>query len=96
MWSQLGDCTITVIARGTRYLSALWQAAWDAGDGDHQIGKGRAVTSDEMMKLYKNPDLDPSVPLDHYPSDADADWSKIERVIATTPPISTKKRRPSA
>jgi hypothetical protein len=96
MWDVFGDRTITVMARGTRYLAALWQAAWTAGDGDTRIGKGRPVTKQELMTLYNDPKIVPSIPLDHYPSDAKADWSQIEPVAHTEGPAKQAKKKKAA
>jgi hypothetical protein len=79
MWDAFGDDTVTCMARGTRYLAAIWQAAWDAGNGDAKIGEGRVLKPADLMKLYNNPDVAPSVALDRYPDDASTDWSKIKR-----------------
>jgi hypothetical protein len=78
MWDEFGDRTITVMARGTRYLAALWQAAWTLGGGDGTIGAGPEIDEDDIRKLYENPTIAPSIPLDHYPSDHDSDWSTIK------------------
>jgi hypothetical protein len=67
------------MARGTRYLAAIWQAAWDAGDGDRTIGEGPTITEKSMMDLYNNPNVIPSLALDQYPDDMHADWANIAR-----------------
>lgn len=79
MWAKFGDDTITCMARGTRYLAKIWQAAWDAGNGDTNIGRGSKLTEDAMIQLYNNPDVIPSIGLDHYPADVHADWSDLKR-----------------
>jgi len=79
MWDEFGERTITVMARGTRYLAALWQAAWTLGGGDGTIGTGPRIDPKEIQKLYESQDVVPSVPLDHYPSDPESDWSTIKR-----------------
>jgi hypothetical protein len=40
MWKTFGERTIICVARGTRYLAAVWQAVWEEWDGDQKIGKG--------------------------------------------------------
>jgi Zn-dependent peptidase ImmA (M78 family) len=82
MWDTFGDDTVTCMARDTRYLAKVWQAAWDLGNGDANIGVGRALKEGDLMKLYNNADVLPSIALDHYPDDKDADWSKIKNVQA--------------
>jgi hypothetical protein len=69
MWKAFGEKTITCMARGTRYLAAIWQAAWDAGDGDDTIGEGPKITKKNMMDLYNDPKVIPSVALNQYPDD---------------------------
>jgi hypothetical protein len=80
MWEEFGDDTITCMARGTRYLAKIWQAAWDAGDGDGNIGAGSRIKEAAIMQLYNNPDVVPSTGLNQYPADMKADWSAIKRV----------------
>jgi len=82
MWEEFGDDTITCMARGTRYLTKIWQAAWDAGDGDATIGSGSTLKERDIEKLYNDPDVVPSIGLDRYPDDMDADWSTIKRTSA--------------
>lgn len=79
MWDEFGERTVVCMARGTRYLAHLWQSAWDLGKGDNTIGNGSALKPADLRKLYENPAVVPSVPLDHYPDDPMSDWSKIER-----------------
>jgi hypothetical protein len=77
MWAAFGGDTVTCMARGTRYLARIWQAAWDAGEGDSNLGGAGACTPGDIMNLYNDPDVVPSVALDRYPADAGSDWSKI-------------------
>jgi hypothetical protein len=79
MWKTFGDDTIVCMARGTRYLTKIWQAAWDAGGGDTTIGEGTRLSERALMKLYNNPDKMPSVSLDQYPANPRSDWSGIKR-----------------
>jgi hypothetical protein len=76
MWEAFGDATITCMARGTRYLAKIWQAAWDLGAGDQNLSTA-ALKPDAIMKLYNDPKVVPSVPLDRYPDDPRTDWSAI-------------------
>lgn len=79
MWGKFGDDTVTCMARGTRYLTHIWQSAWSAGNADATIGAGAALKPDALMAIYNNPDMLPSIPLDQYPADRAADWSTIAR-----------------
>lgn len=83
MWDKFGDDTVTCMARGTRYLAKLWQGAWDAGNGDANIGEGGRRKESSIMDIYNDPDKLPSIPLDHYPANAASDWSTIKRTPAT-------------
>jgi len=96
MWELFGDRTVTVMARGTRYLAALWQAAWTLGGGDEEIDERHKTTPQKMMDLYNNQNVVPSVPLDHYPSDAKGDWSKIAAVPHSSTRAKTPKRKLAA
>jgi hypothetical protein len=77
MWAAFGDMTVKVMARGTRYLASIWQAAWDLGDGDANIGSGNVAEQKDLMKLYNDASVVPSIPLDRYPDDPHSDWSVI-------------------
>ncbi len=46
MLDAFGDDTVTCMARGTRYLEKDWQAAWHLGNGDANVGVGRALKTD--------------------------------------------------
>jgi hypothetical protein len=89
MWAKFGDDTITCMARGTRYLAAIWQAAWSAGNGDQNIGRGTKLSEDAMMQLYNDPNVIPSIALDHYPTDVHSDWSDIKRTSSGAPPAAS-------
>jgi hypothetical protein len=69
---------ITCMARGTRYLAKVWQAAWDLGNGDANIGVGDALQENDLMRLHNGAEVLPSIALDQYPGDKDSDWSKIK------------------
>jgi hypothetical protein len=79
MWDAFGESTITCLARGTHYLARIWQAAWTSGTGDATIDPDSDISQDDIAKLYNNPDVAPSLALDHYPDDVNADWSMIRR-----------------
>jgi len=79
MWAAFGTDTITCMARGTRYLAAIWQAAWDLGGDDTEIGNGGLVPQADLMKLYLDPDVVPSIPLDHFPDNPAEGWSELKR-----------------
>jgi hypothetical protein len=99
LWTDFGDRTITCMARGTRYLAAMWQAAWDQGGGERTIGAGRKIKPHDIAKLYNDPDVLPSVALNQYPNDKDADWSKIKRpapVKAGAPAVAAIRSMKSA
>jgi hypothetical protein len=94
MWEEFGDDTVTCMARGTRYLAKIWQAAWDAGSGDTNIGSSSRRKESDIMDLYNDPDILPSIPLDHYPSNKDGDWSTIQRQGPSSAAGPARRRRP--
>jgi hypothetical protein len=59
LWSQFGSGTVEVMSSGVTALAHLWQAAWRAGDGDHNV---RAVTEpidpDRLAEIYRDEYLD--------------------------------------
>src|SRR5207249_11401881 len=65
MWDQFGTETITCMARGCRYLAAVWQAAWGEA-GDAKIGEGTKRKEEDIEALYDNSDFLPSLRLDKY------------------------------
>jgi hypothetical protein len=68
MWDAFGTETVTCIARGCRYLAAIWQAAWGE-KGDTEIGKGTTRNEQDIMDLYNDPNFLPSWRLDNYTLD---------------------------
>jgi hypothetical protein len=48
---QFIDQTITVLARGSRYLGHIWQAAWE--NGTNNINNFAAVKQTDLQNLYK-------------------------------------------
>ncbi|AMN40936.1 hypothetical protein [Rhodoplanes sp. Z2-YC6860] len=93
MWTKFGDKTTTCMARGTRLLAVIWQAAWDAGNGDKTIGEGPTITEKEMMNLYNDPKVIPSVALNQYPADVHQDWSGIVKPDPQGSPASHSRGR---
>ncbi len=67
LWKQFGDGTIAVMADGGRTLAAIWQAAWDAGDGDGAVAASKlvAVKVEKLSALYSDNKFVPSLDLDH-------------------------------
>ena len=53
LYDQFGDRTITVIARGSIYLAAIWEAAWKAAG--NKITDLTEVDKKDLQDLYKNP-----------------------------------------
>src|SRR5262249_13189819 len=51
LWSSSGTATIEIMRDGSRFLSAIWQSAWDAGSGD-KIGAAKELTEQSMIDLY--------------------------------------------
>jgi len=83
MWETFGDDTVTCMARGTRYLTKLWQAAWSLGNGDANIKLSSAIRKKDLMQLYNDPDVVPSIALDKYPPRDKRldDWSGLKRTV---------------
>jgi hypothetical protein len=85
MWDTFGEATVTCMARGTRFLAALWDSAWREGGGDRTIADVTAVPPEHLMKLYLDPDVAPSILLDNYPDDPKSDWSTLQRPVRASP-----------
>ena len=66
LWEDFGERTVECMARGARYLGKIWQGAWMAGKGDSKIGEGSKRKEADLMKLYNDPKVVPSVRLDKY------------------------------
>ena len=81
MWEAFGDATVTCMARGTRYLAKVWQAAWTLGDGDTKIKLTPAITKSDLMSAYNDPEVVPSIALNKYPAKEKwrSDWSGLKR-----------------
>jgi hypothetical protein len=80
------------MARGTRYLAAVWQAAWDEGGGDQKIGEGPDITEKSLMDLYNDPKITPSLALNQYPDDMRTDWANVARPDSQSASNSTRRR----
>jgi hypothetical protein len=52
------------MARGCRYLAAVWEGAWIAGDEGKKIKSTAKVKQADLIKLYRNPKNLPSMHLD--------------------------------
>lgn len=77
MWDAFGTRTVTCMARGTRYLAALWSAAWELGGGEQKIGSGAEISTGAITALYNDPAIVPSIPLNRYPDNQASDWSTL-------------------
>jgi hypothetical protein len=66
LWKKFGDRTIHVMAEGARTLAAIWQGAWDAGQGD-DIADGKLQLIDQQLlsDLYEDTSFVESFDLDH-------------------------------
>lgn len=51
---QFEDRTVTIMARGSRYLAAIWAAAWKESGGDTKIGNKGLVKAARLIKLYRS------------------------------------------
>ena len=60
---QFRDKTVDCMARGCRYLAAVWTAAWTAGNGDNNIQTLSKVTEADLIALYSDPNELPSMSL---------------------------------
>jgi hypothetical protein len=53
LYEQFGGPTVNVMARGARYLAAIWQAAWDVPG--NKITSLAGVESKDLITLYRDP-----------------------------------------
>jgi len=70
LWEKFGKRTCGVMADGARVLAKIWQAAWNAGNGDNITGLG-PIATDLLVREYSNSKFVESLDLDH-----------IERVLS--------------
>ena len=54
MWKTLGTPTKEVLARGCRYQAAIWEAAWEAGNGDAKNFSTAAISRPALKKIYED------------------------------------------
>jgi hypothetical protein len=64
LYQQFGELTIDCLARGSKYLAAIWDAAWTKGDGSNNIANRGAVDDKALVDLYIDRDELPSMHLD--------------------------------
>jgi hypothetical protein len=63
--SEFGAKTVIVLARGSRYLAAIWEAVWTKGKLGTRFAKTAMVKIDpaKLITLYRNPKNLPSMQL---------------------------------
>lgn len=62
MWDKIGAKKMgKIFGLGALYLASLWQSAWEAGDGDHNITELDEVDLDSLIQLYESKTFIPSV-----------------------------------
>ena len=66
MWAAFGTKTIQAMAKGCRYLAAIWEGAWSAGQGAGKIKQGHILQPDKIEALYNSAAFLPSWSLDTY------------------------------
>jgi hypothetical protein len=66
LYAKFGDSTGACMARGCRYLSAIWEAAWSDGikKKGSAFSKIEKIDSQLLINLYANPKELPSMHLD--------------------------------
>lgn len=64
LYEQFGERTIEVLARGCKYLAAIWDAAWEIGNGNSKIKSLTKVKEADLIALYREPSELPSLHLD--------------------------------
>jgi hypothetical protein len=82
MWETFGMRTVSCMARGTRYLAAMWQAAWTQSGADQltkaNVAKAELKVDENVIKaLYNAANVVRSVSLSKYPDDPGVDWSSL-------------------
>lgn len=68
LFDAFGKDTIICIARGCRYLAAIWEAAWEAGNGKENLKSHKKVDEEKLIKLYSNRNELPSMHLSNIDS----------------------------
>ena len=64
LYDQFGDRTIKILARGCKYLAAIWDAAWKVGNGDNiPSDQLISISQKELIDLYREPTNLPSLHL---------------------------------
>ena len=65
LYSEFGAKTVIVLARGSRYLAAIWEAAWTKGKLGTRFSMTALVKIDtaKLITLYRNPKNLPSMQL---------------------------------
>lgn len=64
LYNHFGSQTIQCLARGSRYLAAVWDAAWRIGKGSTQIKTLDKIGQKKLIALYIKPKELPSLHLD--------------------------------
>jgi hypothetical protein len=53
------------LQEGSRYLGAIWEAAWEIAGGDNKITDLTKVDEKDLIALYREPSVLPSMNLDN-------------------------------
>jgi hypothetical protein len=61
LWKQFGKGTIKAMQNGAHLVAVLWESAWAAGDGDKNIRRSSALTTDEAMAIVQEEKFLPSM-----------------------------------
>lgn len=64
LYNEFGDLTIQVLARGCRYLAAVWDAAWKESKTETKYKS--EISQDALIALYRMPTELPSYHLDTF------------------------------
>lgn len=75
MWQEFGDDTVECMARGARYLAAIWTAAWEVKD--KKIAQNHKCKREDIQDLYDEPDFVKSVRLDEYSDILSSDLARV-------------------
>jgi hypothetical protein len=63
LWNAFGDDTAKLMGAGSRYLAAIWEAAFEKADTSLPSG-AREIPEEELAKVYQDKEFLPSVTLD--------------------------------
>jgi hypothetical protein len=89
LYERFGTSTVNCLARGSRYLAAIWDSAWLKGNGTNNLDSLEKVDEDKLIKLYADKKELPSMHLDTIDGELNKNQNEFVNMTARNTEIIT-------